>query len=271
MREPEPAPAVREQAVVGEQRLDHVQRQLEPVGFLGVDGEMDVGRAGLERQLAQHRQHRRLGLLGMGAFVARVERRQLDRNARRVARNRPCASLGDAVERVGVGLGVALGVGDRSWPPRRACRSCGSGPASRSGAARFSASSIVRPNTNWRPRIFIAWLTAVRITGSPRRPTARPSAARQLSLRSLAPSSTLPVSSSEKVAALTKVEPDCAELLGPVGPGQFVGDQLVGGLRRRECAAAPRRGTSARCPRRCRGRRRAGRRRARTACARARP
>ena len=44
-RDPEPAPAVGEQLVVGEQRLEHVELQLEPVGFLGVDGEMDVGLA----------------------------------------------------------------------------------------------------------------------------------------------------------------------------------------------------------------------------------
>jgi hypothetical protein len=53
---------------------------------------------------------------------------------------------------------------------------------------------------------FIAWPTAVRITGSPSLPTARPSAAVQLTVRLSAASSTLPVSSSEKVAALTKGE-----------------------------------------------------------------
>ena len=42
---PKPAPAVGEQFVVGEQRLEHVHLQLEPVGLLGIDGEMDVGLA----------------------------------------------------------------------------------------------------------------------------------------------------------------------------------------------------------------------------------
>ena len=104
-------------------------------------------------------------------------------------------------------------------------------PCRRSGSARFSASSMVRPNTKLRPRIFIASRTAVRTTGSPSRPTARPSAAFQLSDRSFAPSSTLPVRSSEKVAALTKDESERAELLRPVGPRKLVGDQLVGGVR----------------------------------------
>ena len=37
----------------------------------------------------------------------------------------------------------------------------------------------------------------------------------------------MPVRSSEKVAALTKGEEDS---LGPVGTGELVGDQIVGGL-----------------------------------------
>ena len=134
--------------------------------------------AGLQRQLAQHRQDRRLGLVGVAPFVARMERRQLDRNARRRAE----AALGFARR---------CGRARRHRPRRSARRRHGSRAASpsmsklwvrplrRSGAARFSASSMVRPNTNCRPRIFIASLTAVRITGSPSRPTARPSAARQ--------------------------------------------------------------------------------------------
>ena len=40
-----------------------------------------------------------------------------------------------------------------------------------------------------------------------------------------------------------------ADMLFPVGVEQLVRDQQVGGLRRRECAAAPRRGTSAPRPR----------------------
>ena len=120
---------------------------------------------------------------------------------------------------------------------------------------------MVRPNTKLRPRIFIASRTAVRTTGSPSRPTARPSAAFQLSERSCAPSSTLPVSSSEKVAALTNDESDRAELLRPVRARQACRRSARRRCARRECAAAPRRGTSSRCPRPSRGRRRGGRRR----------
>jgi hypothetical protein len=72
-----------------------------------------------------------------------------------------------------------------------------------------------------RPRIFIASRTAVRTTGSPSRPTVRPRTARQLSLRSCAPSSTLPVSSSEKVAALTNAEPETPSFSDQSGPASL--------------------------------------------------
>ena len=47
-REPEAAPAIGEQGIVGDQRLDDVERQFEAVGFLGVDRQMDVGGGGLD-------------------------------------------------------------------------------------------------------------------------------------------------------------------------------------------------------------------------------
>ena len=90
---------------------------------------------------------------------------------------------------------------------------------------------MVRPKTKLRPRIFIASRTAARTTGSPSRPTARPKAERQLSVRSLASSSTLPVSSSEKVAALTNALSDSPSFSDQSGPGELVGDQFVGGAR----------------------------------------
>ena len=65
-RDPEPAPAIGEQLVVGEQRLEHVHLQLEPVGFLGVDREMDVGLRCFQRQLANDRNDRRERFVAMG-------------------------------------------------------------------------------------------------------------------------------------------------------------------------------------------------------------
>jgi hypothetical protein len=85
-------------------------------------------------------------------------------------------------------------------------------PLARSGSARFKASSIVRPNTNWPPRMRIACSVAWRITGSPSRPTARRSALAKPASSREPPRSTWPVSISEKVAALTNVESESPSL-----------------------------------------------------------
>ena len=70
----EPAPAIREQAVVGEQRLQHVHLELEPVRLFRVDRQVDVGLARLPRQVLKDRKDVGLGLVGVTPFVARVER-----------------------------------------------------------------------------------------------------------------------------------------------------------------------------------------------------
>ena len=66
---------------LGGQRLEHVQRQLQPVHLLGVDGQADVGpgRAVAQRPDARHQlgQHP----LALGLFIARMQRAELDRDA----------------------------------------------------------------------------------------------------------------------------------------------------------------------------------------------
>ena len=42
-REAEPAPVVREQLVVGDQRLEHIHLQFETFVLFRIDGEVDVG------------------------------------------------------------------------------------------------------------------------------------------------------------------------------------------------------------------------------------
>ena len=66
----------------------------------------------LERQLAHDRQDGRYGLLAVRPLEARVERGQLDRNARRLS-EAALRLLGDAVERAAIGLGIALGIFER--------------------------------------------------------------------------------------------------------------------------------------------------------------
>ena len=76
----EPVPA--RKFGVRDRRLDDVERQVQPGGFLGVDVEADAGAGGKPRQLAQagHQFGHDAGALGL--LIARVQRRQLDRDAR---------------------------------------------------------------------------------------------------------------------------------------------------------------------------------------------
>ena len=73
-------------------------------------------------------------------------------------------------------------------------------------AARPIASPIVWPSTNWRPSSRMACLTAVRITGSPRRLTAPPMT--EANPPEGGARSTFPVSISAQVEALTSEEAD---------------------------------------------------------------
>ncbi len=69
---------------VGEHLLDDVQRQFQAVGFLSVNGAADAVALGQLRQL-QHARHQVLQhARALGMLVARVQRRQLDRDARGV-------------------------------------------------------------------------------------------------------------------------------------------------------------------------------------------
>jgi hypothetical protein len=106
-------------AAQARQDLEHVERELEPVALLGVDGEVEVGGrsevdqpAHARHELGKHAQALRL-------LVAREQRRELDRDAvaaRRVAaigagaRRGRSPARGDRADGVEVGVEVALGV-----------------------------------------------------------------------------------------------------------------------------------------------------------------
>ena len=99
------------------QGFEHLQRQLEPVRFLGIDGEADVG-AG--RQLAQvpcARHQLGQDAVALAIFVARMQRAQLDRDAvvaSRIAAGLRClrnrrdrtAVAFEVLHRVGFGAGA---------------------------------------------------------------------------------------------------------------------------------------------------------------------
>ena len=96
---------------IGGDRLDQVERELEPVGLLGVDVAADVVAAGEQQQRLQARQQlgHDAGMLGTG--VARVEGRELHRDAGAGIDPPAPAGLADGVDRVLVGGEVAGGVG----------------------------------------------------------------------------------------------------------------------------------------------------------------
>ena len=97
-------------------RLDHVERQVEPVGFLGIDVEAHARRMRLlcERQetLGHHRQHG----LALRHLVTRMESGKLDRDAGIAARVGAGRAGVQCRDRVGIGAMIAHGVGFR---PRR--------------------------------------------------------------------------------------------------------------------------------------------------------
>ena len=64
------------------QRLEDVEREIEPVGLLGVDVEADVVRFGERRERFHARQQLVHHAGALDALIARMERRELDRDAR---------------------------------------------------------------------------------------------------------------------------------------------------------------------------------------------
>ena len=146
----------------------------------------------------------------LGAAVARMQRRELDRDARAFVDAAAGGRLADRVDRLLVGGEVALRIARPSPRPRPACRRNSVKPSASRRRACASASSIVSPVTNCSPIRRIAMSTPRRISGSPLRATTRVSAL--ASPRSVCVDTSLPVSSRPQVAALTnsdRLRPTC--------------------------------------------------------------
>ena len=92
------------------QPLQQIERQLQPVGFLGVDVEPDVMAPRESRQSKHAWIKLPLHALDLGARVTRVERRQLDRNARPFDEAAPVGSRTNGMNRRLVGGEVVLGI-----------------------------------------------------------------------------------------------------------------------------------------------------------------
>ena len=207
------------------------------------------------QQLAQH-------AVALRLLVARMERRELHRDARRggdVAAGRRRADGGDGGVRSARNSAARR---PRCAPPRPACRRNGGSRGAPAALARSSASSMVRPMTNWRARMRIAAVTAWRITGSPERAT-QP-AQRRAEIAARRRSLDEPAGQHQRPGrGIDEQRVRMAEMARPVGRRRSCRGSAGRPWRRRGCAAAPRRGTSARRPPASRARIRAGRRRCR--------
>ncbi len=95
---------------IGQHGGDDVERQFEPVRLLRVDGEVEIVALGLLRQAHDHRHQLAHHPLLRQGVVARVQRGELHRDAGAVRQGLVAGGLADGVDRVGIGLGVALGV-----------------------------------------------------------------------------------------------------------------------------------------------------------------
>ncbi|TLD45900.1 MAG: hypothetical protein FAZ92_01836 [Accumulibacter sp.] len=107
--QPEAVPAG--QFGVQRQRLDEVERDLETIGFLGVDREADVARPGAHREFLDCRQEFVAHPLLVRHLVTRVQCRQLDRDRWRLEGRAASGGVADGGDRVAVRFEVAQGVG----------------------------------------------------------------------------------------------------------------------------------------------------------------
>ncbi len=99
------------QCRVGENRLDHVQRQVEAVGFLGVDVEAHAGRLGEQGQRAGPRGQFAEDAFALRPLVARMQGGELHRDAGVGADVRGGARRRQRGDGIGVGQVVAARVG----------------------------------------------------------------------------------------------------------------------------------------------------------------
>ena len=96
---------------VAERRRDHLQRQFQPVGFLGIDGEIQIKVPGMAREVDQPRHQFRHHPLPAHRLEARMQRRELYGDAGPLGQGTVIRGAADGLDRAGVGIEIALGIG----------------------------------------------------------------------------------------------------------------------------------------------------------------
>ena len=131
-RQPKAVPARKRR--IGERRRDHVERQFQPVGFLGIDGEIQIVGLRLPRQIDQPRHQLAHHARAAHRLVARMQRRQFDGNAGPVGQGPVARGAADRLDRARIGVEIARGVARRCARLRRACRRNSAGDARQCGS-----------------------------------------------------------------------------------------------------------------------------------------
>ncbi len=91
-------------------RRDEIEREIETVGLLGVDGEADADILGLAGERQQHGRQIAQHSAALAFLVARMQRRQLDRDAGRVVEAAARDTPADGGDRLVVSRRVARGI-----------------------------------------------------------------------------------------------------------------------------------------------------------------
>ncbi len=108
-RKSEPVPAA--ERPLAEYRRDDVERQFQPVRFLGVDREGEFLGLGEPRQLDDTRRQFRQHALARDRLEARMQRRELYRNSWPSGQGCVAGTRSDRRDRIRIGVEIFLGVG----------------------------------------------------------------------------------------------------------------------------------------------------------------
>ncbi len=95
---------------IGDDRVDDIERQLEAIGLLGVDGEDQIVTLGEAREREQARREFAQHALARQRLEARMQRGELDGDARPLGKRARSGLRAYGRDRCGVGREVALGV-----------------------------------------------------------------------------------------------------------------------------------------------------------------
>ena len=95
----------------GRQRFDNIKRQIEPVGLFSINRQANITRRCCLRERQQSRHQFGHHPRALGELVTRMQRAQLDRNARPLDRAALARHRADGLDGVAVGVQIAVGIG----------------------------------------------------------------------------------------------------------------------------------------------------------------